>query len=157
MKKKSILLLIFLLWISFIFFNSSQTAANSNAISYKVVKVIAAGFERIGFEPITREGFLKLNIIIRKLAHGFQFFIFAIVLRFLLEYVNIKKENIIFYTLLGVIFFAAFDEFHQLFVSGRSPSVIDVIIDFTGGVVGVVLINVLNNLRKIKITLISDN
>lgn len=157
MKKKSILLLIFLLWILFIFFNSNQTGVNSNAISYKIVRVITTGFEKIGFDPITREGFLKLNIIIRKLAHGFQFFIFAIVLRFLLEYVNIKKENIIFYTLLGVIFFAAFDEFHQLFVSGRTPSVIDVIIDFTGGVVGVVLINVLNNLRKIKITLISGN
>lgn len=157
MKKKSIFLLIFLLWTLFIFFNSNQTGANSNAVSYKIVGVISTGFEKIGFEPITMEGFLKLNIIIRKLAHGFQFFIFSIVLRFLLEHLKIKKENIVFYTLLGVIFFAAFDEFHQLFVLGRTPSVIDVIIDFTGGVVGVIIINVLNNLRKIKTILISGN
>lgn len=157
MKKKSIFLLIFLLWILFIFFNSSQTGANSNAVSYKIVGVISTGFEKIGFEPITMEGFLKLNIIIRKLAHGFQFFVLAIVLIFLLEHLEVKKENIVFYTLIAIIFFAVFDECHQLFVSGRTPSVIDVIIDFTGGVVGVIMINGLNDLRKIKTTLISGN
>lgn len=155
-KKKSVLLIIFILWILIIFINSSQTGANSNAISYKIVRGIARGFEGIGFEPITALQIRKLNLIIRKVAHGFQFFVFAIVLRFLLEHLNIKRENIVFYTLLSVIFFAVGDEFHQLFVSGRTPSVIDVIIDFAGGVVGVVLISVLNSLLKIKTKLVSD-
>lgn len=155
-KKKSVLLIIFILWILIIFINSSQTGANSNAISYKIVRGIARGFKGIGFEPITALQIRKLNLIIRKVAHGFQFFVFAIVLRFLLEHLNIKRENIVFYTLLSVIFFAVGDEFHQLFVSGRTPSVIDVIIDFAGGVVGVVLISVLNSLLKIKTKLVSD-
>lgn len=151
------MVIIFLAWILFIFFNSSQTGVNSNAMSFKVVRSVARGVESIGFEPITAAQITKLNLVIRKAAHGFQFCVFAIILSFLLQHLSIKKENIVFYTLLGVIFFAAFDESHQLFVSGRTPSVVDVIIDFTGGVVGIILINALNNLRKIKTTLISGN
>lgn len=87
---------------------------------------------------------MKLNVIIRKLAHGFQFCILAIILNTFIAYLNVRRENIIFYTLLLVIVFAIGDEVHQLFVDGRTPSAIDVIIDFIGGVVGVILINVLN-------------
>lgn len=149
-KKKSVLLIIFILWILIIFINSSQTGVNSNAISYKIVRAIARGFEGIGFEPITAIQIKKLNLIIRKVAHGFQFFVFAIVLRFLFEHLNIKRENIVFCTLLSVIFFAVGDEFHQLFVSGRTPSVIDVIIDFLGGVFGVISVSILKNISLTK-------
>lgn len=147
------MVIIFLAWILFIFFNSSQTGVNSNAMSFKVVRSVARGVESIGFEPITAAQITKLNLVIRKAAHGFQFCVFAIILSFLLQHLSIKKENIVFYTLLGVIFFAIGDEFHQLFVAGRTPSVIDIIIDFIGGAVGVILVSFLNKVtRKIKAT-----
>lgn len=143
-RKKVILFALFLLWILVIFYNSSQTAINSNEISFKIVRYIAKGYEKLGFEPITTAQFMKINVIVRKLAHGFQFCILAIILNTFITYLNVKRENIIFYTLLLVIAFAIGDELHQLFVDGRTPSAIDVVIDFIGGVVGVILINVLH-------------
>lgn len=143
-KTKAILFALFLLWILVIFYNSSQTAINSNEISFKIVRYIAKEYEKLGFDSITKSQFMKLNIIVRKLAHGFQFCILAIISNLLMTYLNVKKENIIFYTLFLVIVFAVGDEVHQLFVDGRTPSAIDVIIDFTGGVVGVILINALD-------------
>lgn len=121
---------------------------DSNGISFKIVKLIAIVNEKLGFEPMSSSEIMTLNIIIRKLAHGFQFFIFSIVLSFIMPQLKIKKENVVFYILLLIMAFAVVDEVHQLFVEGRTPSIFDVVIDFVGGVVGVAVINIFSNVKK---------
>jgi VanZ family protein len=41
--------------------------------------------------------------------------------------------------LLGCAMFAASDEFHQVFVKSRTPSVRDVVLDVTGAVLGLLI------------------
>lgn len=47
-----------------------------------------------------------------------------------------KRPDKIFQALLFVALFGAFDEYHQSFVPGRSSRVVDVLIDFVGGILG---------------------
>ena len=49
---------------------------------------------------------------------------------------NIKKAIIIAF--LGTFLYACSDEFHQLFIPGRSGEFRDVMIDSTGGIIGIV-------------------
>ena len=43
------------------------------------------------------------------------------------------------YILFIVLFYAVSDEFHQLYVQGRNSSVLDIIIDFIGGLIGTII------------------
>ena len=43
------------------------------------------------------------------------------------------------YILFVVLLFAVSDEFHQLYVVGRNARVIDIVIDFVGGVIGTIV------------------
>lgn len=51
-------------------------------------------------------------------------------------------------TLLIVALYAASDEFHQRFVSGRTPAVRDVVIDTLGGAVGLFVVWLIGRWRK---------
>lgn len=48
-------------------------------------------------------------------------------------------KDVIIYTLFVVLLYAVGDEFHQLYVEGRTGRVEDIIIDFIGGSIGVSL------------------
>ena len=47
-----------------------------------------------------------------------------------------------------VFFYAATDEFHQIFVPTRTPLISDVLIDTAGGAIGLVLFWIFSNLRR---------
>lgn len=78
----------------------------------------------------------KFNIIVRKNAHAFEYFILAIIVSYSLFLFNIKGKNALIYIMFICLFYAVTDEFHQIFVPGRSSQVLDVIIDFAGSVIG---------------------
>ena len=52
---------------------------------------------------------------------------------------NITDNKSIIYTIIFVFIYACSDEIHQLFVSGRSGEILDVLIDTTGGFVGTMI------------------
>ena len=74
---------------------------------------------------------------VRKLAH-FSIYAFAGIWEFLfLNTFNIKDEKkIVIGTIIGLLY-AISDEIHQGFSPGRSPKIIDVIIDLEGNVFGI--------------------
>jgi hypothetical protein len=82
--------------------------------------------------PSTSEIFWK-DFIMKKTAHIIEYAIMAMLLyRALLGSGKAKREALIFSFLIAIAY-AASDEFHQSFVSGREGRIRDVIIDAAGG------------------------
>ena len=126
-----------------IFLLSSQNAEVSSGISGNVIRLIVGifypGFDNLPAAEQT-EIVASLQFLARKSAH-FSIYMILGVLSFL---TFISYEKLLFalrLTLSGGIclLYAASDEIHQLFIPGRSGEVRDVMIDFSGAVLGIAL------------------
>ena len=150
-----------------IFLFSSQPAEESSAESSRVVNLVLHGIEHIRGSAFSSEEFAdlaeKIHTPIRKLAHMTEYAILAWTIfiptlfwnkeklwkieekeksfirqNFLLLHINKKVLGKIFLgSILIVMLYAGTDEFHQMFVEGRSGKVTDVLIDTCGAVVGI--------------------
>lgn len=148
MKIVKICLLI--LWMTLIFYFSNQNAVqSSNAsdgfISKTVVKVYKIFYVNESVED-TEEIISKYTYPIRKLAHYSLYFILVILIYFTLK--DYTNNNLLLYSLLFCFFYACTDEFHQLFVMGRSASFKDVFLDTFGSFCSILIITVINKRRK---------
>lgn len=126
-----------------IFSLSNQDATVSSGTSGNVIRLIA-GIFRPGFGSLPAaeqaEIVASLQFIARKSAH-FSLYMILGVLSFLAV---ISYEKLLFVLRLAIsctvcLLYAASDEIHQLFVPGRSGEVRDVMIDFSGAVLGILL------------------
>lgn len=126
-----------------IFSLSSQNAAVSSGTSGNVIRLIA-GIFRPGFGsmPVAEQAEIvaSLQFLARKSAH-FSIYMILGVLSFLAV---ISYEKLLFVLRLAIsctvcLLYAASDEIHQLFVPGRSGEVRDVMIDFSGAALGILL------------------
>ena len=88
-------------------------------------------------------------MFVRKSAHFTLYFLLGLfIISFLREFIPIDKRSILI--TIGIVFlYACSDEVHQLFVSGRSCEVLDVIIDTCGGVVSTAIYSLLYRIRRI--------
>lgn len=155
-----------ILWMGFIFYNSSNNGQISNEKSYNLLNDIRQEYNKIKAEKkyigqntkMPNENISKgtqnkdlhktlpessreetLNLIIRKNAHAFEYLVFAILVSVLLFSVRLNGRSAIIYIMFICIFYAVIDEFHQMFVPGRGSSVSDVLIDFLGSVIGILI------------------
>ena len=85
---------------------------------------------------------------VRKCAHFTIYLILGILVISLLSEYRILNFKTVLYTLLIVFLYACSDEFHQLFVSGRSSEIGDVLIDSSGGFIGSYLYYLFRRKRK---------
>jgi VanZ family protein len=125
-----------------IFFFSSKTAVESGESSLPIANTVVNVYETMNGELLdTNEKYevlMSADHVIRKMAHCFEYVTLSISIGFLLwtwEFGRIKLA------VLSVLFsglYAATDEFHQLFVEGRSGLLTDVLIDTSGAVIGAV-------------------
>lgn len=90
-------------------------------------------------QNINKQSNEKINIIIRKNAHAFEYLMLALLVANLLFSFDLKGKNAVVYILFICLFYAVTDEFHQMFVTGRSSLVSDVLIDFLGSIIGISL------------------
>lgn len=81
----------------------------------------------------------RVNLIIRKNAHAFEYFILSMLVSFLLFSFNMKGKPALIYIMFICLFYAVTDEFHQAFVPGRTSMVSDVLIDFSGSLIGILV------------------
>ena len=120
-------------WMIFIFYMSNQPGTISSNQSELVLKL----FSLIGINLNTYFGELA-TLIVRKAAHFTEYFIlFILAYRVIGFYV--KREYIKWYALSIVFLYACSDELHQYFIPGRGPAFKDVLIDTSGGTLGVIL------------------
>ena len=143
---KKILLVLCILWIGFIAFNTSQSGMVSNNTSVSITEKLVNKIQDIfnvnkesNSYINSSESIRKLNKFIRKFAHGFEFLVLALIISFLLQSFNIKNREVIIYTLFIILLYAVIDEFRQIYIPGRNSNVKDVVIDFIGGIGGVII------------------
>ena len=149
MKKKIILWHLLIIWCSIIFLFSHQNGTNSSHLSGQIAKIIVSVLDSLKnitlpvFKPILDMDYEiiaeNLEFFIRKFAHFFVFMILGIITH-LLSLCHIKNKYLCFiFSLMFCIFYATSDEFHQLFVSGRCAKVLDILIDASGSVSGILI------------------
>ena len=132
-----------IIWMAVIFSFSAKPADQSDHMSLSVGgfvgRVFVENFEQKSKEE--QQAFAeKLNYPIRKAAHGTEYAILSCLLLFALwKYSFTKRAKYVLAFLITAVY-AASDEFHQLFVQGRSCQVTDVMIDSSGALVGLLIV-----------------
>lgn len=123
-----------ILWMGFIYFASTGefSAANTSRILRPLLLWLFPGMSPGEFEVV--------HFLTRKAAHFFEYFVLGL----LTGRAFITSQQFHRYWLplgMGLVFlFALSDEFHQSFVSTRTASIFDSLIDFAGGLAGFFII-----------------
>ncbi|MEO1816217.1 MAG: VanZ family protein [Acetobacterium sp.] len=144
-KKRLIVILTWsctLVWMGIIFYLSSQSSTQSAHLSTGLKNELLALLAHFipGIETMEIK---SLEFYIRKNAHFIAYFILGVLtLLALVQSAARKPANL---ALLICLLYAMSDEFHQLFVPGRSGQFRDVLIDGAGAVLGVLLTAILMN------------
>ena len=120
-----------IIWMIVIFYFSHQSASQSSDLSGGVVAMLIDFIESNLSININEDLF---HMIVRKGAHFTEYFILAVFVMFGLTKNNVSKP--FFKSVLICAFYAMTDEFHQLFVDGRSGRVFDVFVDTLGASLG---------------------
>ena len=132
-----------LLWMIFIFSLSAQPATESSALSSRTTRIIIQIIDKIiplDIESSTTADFaLQAEHIVRKVAHGIVYFILGILVMVAFIKSEAKGFKAVFLSLMLCILYACSDELHQLFISGRSGQLKDVLIDSIGASIGIVI------------------
>lgn len=139
-----------------IFYFSHQVADDSSKQSSRVVELISNIIPFINNMEEPDKTILKEEIltpIIRKTAH---FSIYAMLglltMNFMLTIENKKMCKRAIIALTFCFIYSITDEFHQIFIPGRSGKITDVLIDTSGAIVGILFtIVVTMTIRKIQL------
>jgi VanZ family protein len=121
------------LWGGFIFYFSTDMFSSA-----KTSAVYAGLISRL-IPSITPQQIEVIDLVVRKFGHLAEYFILAVLLLRALDGGARRSWSWRpgFWTLALVLLYAASDELHQAFVPSRSALLADVLIDFLGGVFGV--------------------
>lgn len=133
--------------IIFMFSSDSGTASSkkSDSVIINLVEVISN--KKVNNKD--RDKYIEKYVFpVRKCAHFTIYLILGILVISLLSEYRILNFKTVLYTLLIVFLYACSDEFHQLFVSGRSSEIRDVLIDSSGGFIGSYLYYLFRRKRK---------
>lgn len=129
--KKIVSLILLIIWIIIIFMLSNQNGISSTSSSNIIVNFLYDIFK------IDKD---ILIFIVRKSAHIFEYFVLYLLTYNCFKNYNIK--NIIIISITFCILCSSLDEVHQLFISGRTGKLTDVLVDSIGIILGCILIEV---------------
>lgn len=144
-------------WMLLIFYLSSENGSDSTMRSSEFVVYINQNF-----------GIEITEMIVRKTTHIIEFTVLTLLTFLSIRFTNmisphtaysespvkmIKSDNELYIalTLWFTVLFSVLDEYHQLFVTGRSGSILDVCIDLIGIVVMLLIIRLVFTLYLIKL------
>ncbi len=153
MTKKIFIIILIIIWCAVIFTLSSMPSDESNekskgTINEAIEKTLEVtnGAKITDKHPSERKMnsvIDKLNKPLRKCMHASVYFMLAILLFIGLKTFKIKGWKLSILPIIGCFIYACTDEFHQLFVDGRSSQFTDVLIDTTGAVISVIILNII--------------
>lgn len=133
--KKTISIILVIIWMLIIFIMSSFNSSDSSNQSNYIVNIIS--------EIFNINNLNILNLIIRKTAHFTEYLILGILIyNCTLNY----NQNTITAVLICILY-AFSDEIHQIFAPGRTFKFLDILIDSTGSILGILIYNYI--LKKI--------
>lgn len=142
--KKIIYLSLTFLIITFIFYNSMKNGQASSEASDLVLQFINNFISKIGVD------FKFDGYFIRKLAHFLEFFILGMFIMLTFEAFTNKTFKVLGFPMFFIIFIPVIDEYIQLYSEGRASSVKDVLLDFCGGIVGILLVCLMITIKNKK-------
>lgn len=142
---KIILSILVITMCSVIFIFSSQSGKESQGISKKISNKI---IETTTATTNEKTKLSKVNKIIRKCAHFSLYMVLGICVMLLLNSFEIKNTKQIVITLLFGVIYALSDEFHQSFTPDRTPSILDVMIDSFGIIIGICIVLIIIKIIK---------
>jgi VanZ family protein len=124
-----------IIWLVVIFIDSTDL------MSAKHTSQFIVPFLRWLKPDISPEALTSIHFMIRKFAHLSEYAILALLLlRASLRITNFKNKAILYASVwVGCFIVAVLDEFHQTFVASRSASIVDVIIDSAGAILGLLV------------------
>lgn len=125
-----------------IFLFSAKPAVESNETSTPIAKALVNIWDSFfGFKnEIQRLDWLNYaNFIVRKTAHVTEYLLLAICMSWPLWMRMFRRRKLVGTAILCSVLYAITDEFHQLFIEGRSGSLKDVGIDSIGCIIGSLL------------------
>ena len=152
--KQNILRIIFILLLlatfATIFHFSSQIGEESDEVSKGLLSKLIDIFPYTkDLSDVTKDKLIEHgNPIIRKLAH---FSIYALVGVWIMSYMSTFKTRLYKKWIVSMIVgvgYAIFDEYHQSFVSGRAPSIMDVWIDSLGVLAGILVVLIIISIYR---------
>ena len=147
--KKVLYILLNIICLATIYYLSSMNNKETNSLSKGIVYKSIELVEHITHKEYDKKSVVnKLNYPIRKCAHFTLFLLLGVCIYLLLNAFNIDNRFIISIVLCFV--FAILDETHQIFTSGRTPLLLDILIDSIGSLVGITIINYIINSLSIK-------
>lgn len=126
MVKKVVNWTLVIVWLVIIFMFSNRTGTQSTGDSRGTIErvLITIKMDEGSIETFSK----KVEPYVRKFAHVFEYFILSLLLLNALKPHSYIEAIVIIMCLL----FASLDEFHQLFIPGRSGEIKDIIIDMLG-------------------------
>ena len=157
-----------IIWASVIFYLSSKSAPESTVQSQTIINSFA---EILGTVIEDEEMMTSIDGIVRESAHGIEYFILGmLVFNALFTTLNYRKQeellltaetgvectdkfraiNCMIYACIVCSIYALSDEIHQIPIPGRTFELLDLAIDFTGIVLGIIAISVLYKIRNKK-------
>lgn len=116
-------------WCLMIFGWSHQTGEESQAVSEVIAGEINDGNQVIGF-------------FVRKAAHLFEYLVLGILIMLFINTFSLNNKYQLMIAIIFCVLYALSDEFHQTFVSGRFGTLVDVLIDSGGSLLGIALTSV---------------
>ncbi|MGL6106421.1 VanZ family protein [Romboutsia sp.] len=132
--RKKIFVVLTILWMTMIFYMSNQPATVSTEQSNSTINMLST-LPIVGnvIDAMIEKG--TATVIVRKGAHMFSYAIMSVLCFFSIYNLKINLKNICIKSILVAFIYACTDEFHQLFIPGRSGELRDVLIDTTGAVI----------------------
>lgn len=144
-----------IIWMAVIFWFSANPADESAEMSHSVGRVIGHYFVD-GYEdwPEERQADFadSIDYPVRKCAHAAEYAVLGfLIVAALCDHARGERKKIVLCIVIGVLY-ACSDEFHQLFVPGRSGQITDVLLDSCGVLVGTAVgwtaLNLYKKVRK---------
>lgn len=150
MKLKNIInIILMIIWLLIIFLFSAQESDKSlNTSEHVIIKTV----ETIKGEKLTEKEkdilIDKFLFIVRKSAHFFLYFILGIFVFFIAKNVWGLTRTSFIYTIIFCLIYACSDELHQLFISGRTARILDVLIDTSGSLLSTFILFTLHIIKN---------
>ena len=143
-----ITLLLIIIWCLVIFTFSNmpgkESQGKSKGLTEKLVNTIFKNINKEVKEENMNQIVDTLNGILRKCMHASEYFVLGVLIYHCCKILQIENWTRVVIPIVLSFIYACSDEFHQLFIDGRSCRFTDVLIDTVGATVGVILINIIN-------------
>lgn len=140
--RRRIFIILTIAWMIVIFAFSAKDANESEKASYRVGLTIGHIFIA-DFEEMSEEKQIEFARMvdhpIRKTAHGLEYTLLGFLIMGIIYSSSMRWYLQILIAWGATTLYASTDEFHQLFVAGRSGEIRDVCIDSIGALVGVII------------------